>query len=94
MSAPTKHIETLILEKKLHHNNDPLLRWQLSNVLIDYDPAGNAKMTKANSRASTGGSGNRGSNAKIDSWIAIAMALGRASLNVYVEDDYTGVYLL
>jgi phage terminase large subunit-like protein len=94
MSAPTKMIETLILEKKLHHNNDALLRWQLSNVLIDYDPAGNAKMTKATSKAQTGGSGNRGSNSKIDAWIAIAMGLGRASLNMYYEEEYTGVYLI
>ena len=94
MSAPTKMIETLLLEKKLHHNNDPLLRWQLSNVIIDYDPAGNAKMTKATSKAGTGGSGNRGSNAKIDAWIAIAMSLARASLNMYYEEEYTGVYLI
>jgi len=94
MSAPTKMIETLLLEKKLHHNNDPLLRWQLSNVLIDYDPAGNAKMTKATSKARTGGKGNRGSNSKIDAWVSIAMALGRASLNVYYDEHYTGVYLI
>ncbi len=94
MSAPTKMIETLILEKKLHHNNDPLLRWQLSNVVIDYDPAGNAKMTKATSKANTGGAGNRGSNAKIDGWISIAMGLGRAALNMYYEEEYTGVYLI
>ncbi len=94
MSAPTKFIETLLLEKKLYHNNNDLLRWQLSNVVIDYDPAGNAKMSKASSKAGTGGSGNRGSNAKIDSWVATAMAVGRASLNVYLEDEFTGIYLI
>jgi len=92
MNSPTTLIETLMLEKKLHHNNDELLRWQLSNVLIDYDAAGNKKMTKATSAS---GSGNtRGSAAKIDSWIAIAMGLARASLNTYYEDEYSGVFIL
>ncbi len=94
MAPVTRLLETLLLEKKLHHNNDPLLRWQLSNVIIEYDSAGNQKMSKASSKISTGGTGNRGSNAKIDSWIATAMALGRASLNVHYEDEAVGVYLI
>jgi len=92
MNAPVSLIETLILEQKLHHNNDDLLRWQLSNVLIDYDSAGNKKMTKATSSANSGGQ--TGSNAKIDSWIAISMGLARASLNMHYEDDYNGIFII
>ena len=94
MSSPVKMIETLLLEKNLHHNNNALLRWQLSCILIAYDPAGNPKIDKSTSKAGTGGSGNRGSNSKVDCWVACAMGLGRASLSVYDESDDCGLYLL
>ena len=92
MSPPTKLLETLLLEKKLHHNNDALMRWQLSNVVIEYDAAANIKMSKASTKSNSGS--DRGTASKIDSWVATAMALGRASLNVYYEDEAVGVYLL
>lgn len=84
MSPPTAEIERLLLDKKLHHNNDPLLRWQLSNVIIEYDSAGNMKMSKKLSQA---GSGGNTTTAKIDAWISIAMSLARTQLYSVSENE-------
>jgi phage terminase large subunit-like protein len=41
--------ETAVLGQKMQHNNNPLLRWQAGNVIVETDPAGNRKPTKAKS---------------------------------------------
>lgn len=48
---------------------DPVLRWMAGNVVVDTDPAGNIKMTKARSKE------------KIDGIVAAIMALDRAQRN-------------
>lgn len=65
MSAPAKEFERLLMNKKLRHGNNPVLRCMASNVAIQQDPAGNIKPAKDKS---TG---------KIDGIQAIIMALGR-----------------
>ena len=40
-SAPLRELERLVLEKQLVHEGDPVLRWMVSNVLIERDAAGN-----------------------------------------------------
>lgn len=65
MSAPTKEMERLVLERKLRHNANPVLRWMASNVAVTQDPAGNLKIDRANSHE------------KVDGIIALAMAIGR-----------------
>jgi len=40
----------LILEKKLIHEGDPVLRWMIRNVMIQRDPAENIKLDKARSQ--------------------------------------------
>lgn len=66
MSSPTKELFKLTLEQKLAHGGHPVLRWNIDNVTVRTDPAGNIKMDKAKSTE------------KIDGAIAMIMALDRA----------------
>ena len=49
-SEPTKDLERWIKSKKLIHDGNPVMRWMLSNVEIETDPAGNIKISKKKSR--------------------------------------------
>ena len=69
MSAPSKLLETLVVGKKLRHGGNPVLAWQMSNVQVKVDDAGNIKPTKQNSH-STG---------RIDGAVSLIMALGISS---------------
>lgn len=66
MSPPTKELMKLTLEKKIAHGGHPVLRWNMDNIFIRTDPAGNIKADKAKSTE------------KIDGAIALIMALDRA----------------
>lgn len=66
MSPPTKELMKLVLEKKIAHGGHPVLRWNMDNIYIRTDPAGNIKADKAKSTE------------KIDGAIAMIMALDRA----------------
>ena len=69
MSPASKEFYKIMLEGKLIHGGNPVLRWMASNVVVDQDPAGNIKPTKAKSIE------------KIDGIVALIMAMGRAILN-------------
>lgn len=47
MSAPTKKFYRLLMEGKIIHGGHPVMRWMAGNVVVDTDPAGNIKVTKA-----------------------------------------------
>lgn len=47
MNAPTKRLETLILNKEFVHNGNPVLTNHMDNMVINRDPAGNIKPDKA-----------------------------------------------
>ena len=64
MSSPTKELEKMVLNKDINHLNNPILRWQMSNVSLRTDPAENIKPDKARS------------SEKIDGIVAMIMALG------------------
>ena len=49
MSAPTKEFEKEVLTGKMNHSGNPVLTWQISNVSLQQDPAGNIKIDKARS---------------------------------------------
>lgn len=66
MSPPTKELMKLVLEKRIAHGGNPVLRWMMDNVTIRQDPAGNIKMDKEKSTE------------KIDGAVATVMALDRA----------------
>lgn len=66
MSPPTKELMKLVLEKRIAHGGHPVLRWNMDNIYIRQDPAGNIKADKSKSTE------------KIDGAIAMIMALDRA----------------
>jgi phage terminase large subunit-like protein len=47
MNAPTKELMTLVLSKKIDHGGHPILRTHADNLVVEIDPAGNLKPTKA-----------------------------------------------
>ena len=66
MSPPTKELMKLTLEQKIAHGGHPVLRWNIDNICVRTDPAGNIKADKEKSTE------------KIDGAIATIMALDRA----------------
>lgn len=66
MSPPTKELMKLTLEQKIAHNRHPVLRWNIDNIFIKRDPAGNIKPDKEKSTE------------KIDGSVATIMVLDRA----------------
>ena len=69
MSGPTMDFYRLLMEGKIIHGGHPVLRWMAGNVVVDTDPAGNIKVTKAKSKE------------KIDGIVAAIMALDRCIRN-------------
>ena len=69
MSPPTKEFYKLLMEGNIIHGGNPVMRWMSGNVVVDTDPAGNIKCTKARSPE------------KIDGIVAAIMALDRAVRN-------------
>ena len=67
MSAPTKELMRLTLERKIRHGNNPAMNWMMDNVFIKTDPAGNQKPDKEKSTE------------RIDGVVAMIMALDRAT---------------
>jgi phage terminase large subunit-like protein len=65
MSPPTKEFYKLLMEGRIIHGGHPVMRWMSGNVVVDTDPAGNIKCTKAKSPE------------KIDGIVAAIMALDR-----------------
>ncbi|MFG1241928.1 terminase TerL endonuclease subunit [Xanthobacter sp. V7C-4] len=41
--------ERAVLERRMQHGGNPLLRWQAGNVIVETDPAGNRKPSKSKS---------------------------------------------
>lgn len=64
MTSACKEYERLIVSKQLQHFGDPVMRWMMSNVSVQMDPAGNIKPARDKS---TG---------KIDGVVAAVMAIG------------------
>jgi phage terminase large subunit-like protein len=46
LSAPTKSLEGAILSRRLRHDGHPVLRWNVSNVAVETDSAGNIRPHK------------------------------------------------
>jgi cation diffusion facilitator family transporter len=69
LSAPTKHLETLVLSRKIAHGQHPVLGWCASNVAVEMDPAGNIKPSTKRARD------------RIDGIVALVMGLDRLGRN-------------
>ena len=76
MNNPTKYLETRILDKKLNHGGNPVLRWNFDNVMVIMDPAGNIKPDKGKSKQ------------RIDAIVALIMALDGVMKNENAPSIY------
>ena len=77
-STPTKWLEALVLDKKINHSGNPVLRWMMANVTLQTDAAGNIKINKGKSKD------------KIDGIAALIMAL--AEYMNTLEDGGDSIY--
>ena len=75
MSPPTKELMKLVLEGRIRHGGNPVLRWMADNAVARTDPAGNIKLDKEKSTE------------KIDGMIALVMALDRAIRQEAVQES-------
>lgn len=64
MNGAVMALETSVLERKLIHDGNPVLTWNISNAMVISDPAGNRKFDKSKTRF------------RIDGAVALSMALG------------------
>jgi len=69
MSLPSKEVMKLVLERKIAHGGNPVLRWMMDNIIVKTDPAGNIKPDKEKSTE------------RIDGAVALIMVLDRAIRN-------------
>jgi phage terminase large subunit-like protein len=77
MAGPTKELLKVVLEGKLRHGSNPVLRWMADNMVVRQDPAGNVKPDKEKSTE------------KIDGIVALVMALDRSIRNNSTESVYS-----
>jgi phage terminase large subunit-like protein len=77
MSSPTKELERMLLDKKLRHGGNQVLRWMARNVSVAQDAAGNLKPAKDRSTE------------RIDGIVALVMAIGVAA-KASVDEDISG----
>jgi phage terminase large subunit-like protein len=75
MSPPTKELHRLILSQKIRHDGNPVLRWCISNLVVETDAAGNVKPSK------------KRSTEKIDSVVSSVMALQGCLLSPGQEEE-------
>ena len=76
MSPPTKEFYKLMMEEKIIHGGNPVLKWMAMNVVVDMDAAENIKPTKAKSPE------------KIDGIVAAIMVLDRCIRHETIESVY------
>lgn len=79
MSAPSKELERLLVNNKLRHGDNPVLRWMANNVAVYVDSNENLKPAKDKSTE------------RIDGIVALIMGLGSWSLT---PDETTGSLFL
>jgi phage terminase large subunit-like protein len=77
LSAPTKSLEKAIVSRALRHDGHPVLRWNISNVSVDSDPAGNLKPSKS------------ASTEKIDGVVALIMGVDVMDRNARTNQGYS-----
>lgn len=65
-SEPMKQLEALVLQKRFHHDGNPVMSWMISNVVAHMDAKDNIYPRKERSEN------------KIDGPVALIMAIGRA----------------
>jgi len=81
MTGPCKEFEAQILARRIFHNNNPVLNWMASNIIVEQDPAGNIKPAKNKSAE------------KIDGIVAAIMGIGRAMVSENGTSLNTGMHI-
>ena len=76
MSPALRELEAKLLAKKLRHGNHPVLTMCAANAVVQTDPAGNRKFTKAKA------------SGRIDGMVALAMAIGAMPTQVNEEKSF------
>ena len=76
MSAPSREFYEQLMKGNMIHGGNPIMKWMCGNVVIEQDPAGNIKPTKAKSAD------------KIDGVVAAIMALDRCVRQEKTESVY------
>ncbi|HUT25855.1 MAG TPA: terminase TerL endonuclease subunit, partial [Sumerlaeia bacterium] len=84
MSPPSKELERLVIQGRIRHGGNPVLRWNVDCAEVTSDPSQNIKPVKPD-RSKSG--------KRIDGLVASIMALGQA-LNVERRGVYEGKELL
>ena len=74
MAPAVQALEAAVLDRRIHHGGNPILRWQVSNVAITMDAAGNRKADKKRAIG------------HIDGVISLLMAIGIAGRPAPVID--------
>lgn len=82
LSAPTKSLEKAILSKTLRHDGHPVLRWNISNVSVETDAAGNLKLSK------------KTSSERIDGVAALVMAVDLMNRNNSTKEPEYPLFVL
>ena len=79
MAPCVDQLETLILNRQITHPNHPVLTWNVSNAVVEMDPAGARKISKQRSRE------------KVDGVVALCMAIGlHAREPAPMQYDFSG----
>jgi len=68
LSGPSKELEGLVLDSKINHGGNPVLRWMIDCVTVTQDAAANIKPVKPDRRETSN---------RIDGVVALIMALDR-----------------
>jgi phage terminase large subunit-like protein len=76
LSPAMKETERLILARQIAHDGNPIMRWNLGNVAVAQDPAGNVKPDRARSKE------------KIDGVLGLIMAVGVAAASPVTTSVY------
>ena len=75
MSPPSKDFYQFVMEGRIRHGRHPVLDWNMANVIVDQDAAGNIKPNK------------KKSTEKIDGVVAMIMGLARATIGGGITDS-------
>lgn len=83
LSAPTKSLERAVLSRSIRHDGHPVLRWNIGNIAVETDPAGNLKLSK------------KVSTERIDGAAALVDAISRMDANAAgVKEPQYSMFIL
>lgn len=78
MAPAVKELERVVIGRRMRHGGHPVLRWNVGNVAVETDRAGNRMFHKGKSRD------------RIDGAVAAAMAVARAAAGQSNRSSYDG----